>query len=691
MLGLVSRMNSMSTGQVVAIWLVIAIILGIAAVVFIQNRGDGEEGAEAALEEGQELVQVRRGDLVNQITSSGSVVFPNRVELTFGTTGTIGEILVVEGDIVAEGQELARYDGATVTNLERDVAQAEFDLQRSMDTLEELNEPPSELDLVEAKAAIAKAELALQDAVKALEEVADPVTQEEIDDALDDVSSAEESVADAEDNLQDVIDDHADKIQATVDSLDTAREGYQEVVANFLGQTLTESEYLLTPEEFFASYDIDLITFFSDEQLEDAVTSVLPLAPGPQSELDDPETPWDEFTVYRWIVLYPGAIYGNCEGISTGPQTVCVLQEMERAWSQVDNAQSAVDTAESNAFTAESNAQDAIERAEETLEEAEEALEEVYVTSDDLEVQVKVHDVAVAKARLDDAVAKLEELNEAADATTIALREAQIKANEAALVAALARLDEVVITAPFGGEVSAVFTDTGSTVNANNVGNAVLEIVDTSVAEVDARLDEIDVLNVQVGAGVVIELDGLPGAGLPGVVREISETGENQQGVVTYPIQITMRTPPLLQLREGLSATATIVLQQELDVLLIPAASIAGTIAQPTVLVDVGGEVAERAVTLGASDGFWIVVTDGINEGESIVSTGGGGDAPNFANIRTPQLGLGGLGGATGPGQGRGANLTPEQRQALRDQFRAQGGAGAGAGAGGQRGQGQGQ
>ena len=175
------------------------------------------------------------------------------------------------------------------------------------------------------------------------------------------------------------------------------------------------------------------------------------------------------------------------------------------------------------------------------------------------------------------------------------------------------------------------------------------------------------------------------------MVREIARTGENQQGVVTYPIQITLRAPPQLQLREGLSATANIVLQQESDVLLIPVTSIAGTVAQPTVLVDVDGEVMERAVSLGASDGFWMVVTEGVNEGDSLVSTGGVGDAANFGNIARIG-GLGGLGGATGLGGGAG-NLTPEQRRAIRDQIRQQGGfGGQGAGAGaGQRGQGAGQ
>ena len=116
--------------------------------------------------------------------------------------------------------------------------------------------------------------------------------------------------------------------------------------------------------------------------------------------------------------------------------------------------------------------------------------------------------------------------------------------------------------------------------------------------------------------------------------------------------------------------------------LLIPTTSIAGSIAEPTVLVSIGDGVQERPVTLGASDGFWVVVVSGVDEGDSLVSTGSGGQASQFGNIARLG-GLGGLGGARGFGQG--GNLTPEQRQAIRA-----GGQGAGAGAG-QRGRGAGQ
>ena len=72
--------------------------------------------------------------------------------------------MVAEGDQVAAGQELARLDDETAAGLERDVAQAEVDLQDSRDALEDAMAPPTTLERVEAEAAVATAELVLQEA-----------------------------------------------------------------------------------------------------------------------------------------------------------------------------------------------------------------------------------------------------------------------------------------------------------------------------------------------------------------------------------------------------------------------------------------------------------------------------------------------------------------------------------------------
>jgi multidrug efflux pump subunit AcrA (membrane-fusion protein) len=55
---------------------------------------------------------------MREIPVNGHLVFSDRAELTFGTSGEVGEILVQEGEQVEEGQELVRLDSLTVTALE---------------------------------------------------------------------------------------------------------------------------------------------------------------------------------------------------------------------------------------------------------------------------------------------------------------------------------------------------------------------------------------------------------------------------------------------------------------------------------------------------------------------------------------------------------------------------------------------
>ena len=269
---------------------------------------------------------------------------------------------------------------------------------------------------------------------------------------------------------------------------------------------------------------------------EEAIAWVFPVFFQPAQPLDDPSTPWDEFTVYSWIALYPGTVHGTCEGVTFDSQDRCMLQDLEEAWEHVDAAQGDLDNAENNAAKVQSDGDKAMDNEEDALTAAREALDDMLAAADPLEVQVKTHDIEVAKAKLADAQDTLADLDAAPDPVEVALMEAEIKADEVALVAAREQLDGLVIMAPFAGVVSTINVEEGRSVTANA---AILEIVDPTVAEVDARLDEIDVLAVQEGAQAAVSLDGLPGAQLPGVVASISRTGDNQQGVVTYPVQIS--------------------------------------------------------------------------------------------------------------------------------------------------------
>ena len=122
-------------------------------------------------------------------------------------------------------------------------------------------------------------------------------------------------------------------------------------------------------------------------------------------------------------------------------------------------------------------------------------------------------------------------------------------------------------------------------------------------------------------------MDSLPGQTVAGTVSEIAPAALNQQGVVTYPIRIQIQVPEGVQLREGLSATASIVLSEEQDVLLVPQAALYGSFEAPTVRIMTSSGIQERQVVLGQSDDFWTAVTQGLAEGDRVVM-----DAPEAAN-----------------------------------------------------------
>ena len=86
--------------QVVA--LVVALLLsggGTYAGYELSNRGPS-----TGLEEDQQLIPIGFGDLVRQVTTSGSLEFPNRETLTFGTAGKVEQVLVRDGQIVTAGR-----------------------------------------------------------------------------------------------------------------------------------------------------------------------------------------------------------------------------------------------------------------------------------------------------------------------------------------------------------------------------------------------------------------------------------------------------------------------------------------------------------------------------------------------------------------------------------------------------------
>ena len=343
-----------------------------------------------SLGEDQQLIPVRLGDLVNQVSTNGSLVFPNRETLTFGSQGTVKELLVDEGQQVVEGQVLARLDRSTIASLEKTVVQAQVDLRDAQDELALAKDPHTLLDIAQAEANVANAELSLhntqeafdrlleptsqdvtqaeaavsnaklslktaqealvdllertpqetaqaetavtnarlavQDAQETLDEVKEGPTSGDLSEARVRVESAITNQANAQGDLKLIRREWNDKEQAAQDVFETALEGYQGVFRKWLGIELSEAETDMDPGALLASWSADL-TFLFDPDSQLQDTNTGLASGGPP--VDDPGTPWSEVLVYIWLNLFPGQIAPTCEEVVIPLGEVCIKEEMD--------------------------------------------------------------------------------------------------------------------------------------------------------------------------------------------------------------------------------------------------------------------------------------------------------------------------------------------------------------------------
>ena len=193
-----------------------------------------------------------------------------------------------------------------------------------------------------------------------------------------------------------------------------------------------------------------------------------------------------------------------------------------------------------------------------------------------------------------------------------------LKIAELNLESAKLNLEKAVIVAPFNGTVTDVTITKGEEISAAALASPAISVVDASEIEMRGFIDEIDVAMVKLGQAANITLDALPDQGINGSVTFISLVSTIRAGVVSYGTTITLEDP-VAGLKDGMSATAEVIIERHDDVLLIPNRAIRGTKENPKVVVLVDGQQEERQITLGLTDGINTEVMSGLEEGERVV------------------------------------------------------------------------
>jgi RND family efflux transporter MFP subunit len=638
----------------------------------------------------QQIFPVQYGDLMNQVSTNGTLIFPERETLTFGSAGTVSRVLVKEGQRVTQGQPLAELDHASVIYLEEAAAQARVDWQAARDSLElleselaleiataeqeaasaqislnaainvlaDIRNPDGQVAIKSQEEAVANARLGLQEAARSLNAI-NPTHAQELADAIKAKTAAQTALKDSLDQLNNFDSDHNSQLAAALQAKAAAEVALEEAQAaltnykkaneNWLGPVLKEKS---TAETELAKNQAKL------DELRAAQTK--------SGGLGAAINQWENFLEIRQETLKNlQARTAEVERLEASQELAG--RELSQAKNNLANLQSGSDrlqlqdlesaaaVARASLATAEKDLanfgpgvdplkaaaiQAQFSLAQATLTKAEKDLADL-VESHSLEAILKEREVAVARHNLASAQKALELKNQGTDHPQIELRQAALASAEQDLSNTTRSLSDAFLESPITGMVTLVAVEEGDDVE---VSTTVVEVVDTGVVEIDGIVDEIDVLSVVPGTATQVTFDALRGQIFEGTVSEVSSAADNQSGVVTYPIKVQVVVPQGVQLREGLTAVAKIVLDEEKNVLIIPQQSLYGTFDQPTVRLMTNSGVEDRAVQLGNSDDMYVAVRSGLEEGDRIImetaefNTSGSG----FGQIRSITRGGGG-------------------------------------------------
>jgi len=208
-------------------------------------------------------------------------------------------------------------------------------------------------------------------------------------------------------------------------------------------------------------------------------------------------------------------------------------------------------------------------------------------------------------------------------AAELGVEKAQIALDEAKndLDKAKTELEKAVILVPFDGVIAAVnVKERDKLSSVNYATTTIIELIDPTIMELKAELDEIDIPDVELGQRAIIEVDALPTLQLEGKVTYVNPVSTEESDVVLYEVTISFDVPPGFGLKSGMSATAELVIDERSQVLLVPNRAVEyDSQGNPVVKVMVNEQIQERLVVLGISDGYDTEIVDGLDEGDTAV------------------------------------------------------------------------
>jgi len=294
---------------------------------------------------------------------------------------------------------------------------------------------------------------------------------------------------------------------------------------------------------------------------------------------------------------YDAAFARNPAAIGAHPAAL----ELEQATNNYNSAKAQYDRATKGADDAQ-------------IKAAEQQVMNAKANLDKLLNPARRFDVEQAEAQLQQARLQLKNAE-----VQVANAENQVRLAEIQVRQAQRRLDQAVLKSPIDGVIAAVNIKAGELVGAG--AQPAVVVADLSRYHINITVDEIDIAKVKIGQEVNITLDSLPGVEVKGKVSRISPTSRLVNGVVSYDVRVDIE-PTEAELRSGMTANASIVLERRSGVLLAPNWAIRRdrNTGKSFLTLQVGDQLTEVEVQTGLRNDTFSEILSGAKAGDVVVA-----------------------------------------------------------------------
>jgi len=558
-------------------------------------------------------VALTKGTLTQTVSEVGTVKAKKELELNFSQLGKLNKVDVKVGDLVKKDQVLAELDQSSLL-IKQGEAQAALNVARANLSKLLAGSTASEIAVYTAQANSAKAvyNAALEDYSKAKDSIDETVAQ--AGQRLGDLQSTNPAV----NTYQQAINNNRSGLITTVDSklaaagvaLDYANRILSDNdIKNFL--SVRNPAYLQATDTY---YDQSLLLKVSaandlsaargnpiDANLNQMVKSALAYLDSTSQTMNNLFSVLENSitsSTFSQTTLETFKTNVNSHISLTNAGTAAVQSGDNTLKSSIVALSDALKTAQNNLNSAQINGRQQLASAQSRVDTNRESLDVAQKQLERIKTPARVEDIALTKAQVDQAQSNLDLIKK--------------------------QLSDNVITAPMDGQITKINYEIGEQVSS---AKAVIAMLTENNFEIEVDISESDIVKVKTNDPVAITFDAFgESRKFQGIVYFIDPASTSIQDVIYYKVKIKLTddAATLTDIKSGMTSNVVITTNNKDNVLSVPARAVlekTGDGKFVRVLTN-GARVNEVPVTVGLSgnDGMVEVISDGLHEGDQIIT-----------------------------------------------------------------------